>query len=272
MRSGFPLETRVESVAQPSPSNRTKAVDMQAIPGRVLDDTFWEDLWGSSDLDMREKIIALTFEAISRVGPSTFNVKLVCEELEVSYSLINHHFGSRDELIAETAFYAYTRYVDELWESAKKGKNPKQRLKNWLLASVSWSTRASGWGVILNYPTASLDISNIITEKYKQPMADWGQLNLARLLQLIIDVKKNRISDNEYQLGNLPLTQLLANTKNLYLMSSIGWSILGLAVWSAGRHLPTGQTKESRLHERMAVKNHINRIINQIDGEQMEID
>lgn len=250
------------------PVTRPKAVDFQAVPGRVLDEMFWVELWGDPDPSMREKIIALTFEAVSRVGPSTFNVKLVCEELGTSYSLINHHFGSRDELLAETTVIAYERYIDALWTAAKQGKKPKERLRNWLEASLAWSAKSSGWGAILNYPTASLDVTELVTERYKQKMADMGQLNLARLLQLIVDVKKKRVSDNEYELGNLPMTALLSNTKNLYLMSSIGWSILGAAVWSAGRHLPTGQTKESRMHERMALKAHLDRIINQIDNEQ----
>lgn len=246
---------------------RTRAIDAQAVPGRVLDEAFWMNLWGEADPSMRDKIIALTYEAVARVGPSTFNVKLVCEELGISYSLINHHFGSRDELLAETTVIAYERYITELWNAVQKGKKPKERLRNWLEASLHWSSVSSGWGAILNYPTASLDVTELISERYKQKMADMGQLNLARLLQLIVDVKKNKVSDNEYVLGQLPMTALLSNTKNLYLMSSIGWSILGAAVWSAGRHLPTGQTKESRMHEKMALKAHLDRIVNQIDGE-----
>ena len=254
------------SMAKPAASKRSRAVDSQAVPGRVLDSQFWEQLWGDPDPSMRDKIIALTYEAVSRVGPSTFNVKLVCEELDISYSLINHHFGSRDELLAETTVIAYERYIDIIWKAAKTGTKPKDRLRNWIEASIGWSSVSSGWGALLNYPTASLDVTDLITERYKQKMADMGQLNLARLLQLIVDVKKNRVSEKEYELGKLPLASLLANTRSLYLMSSIGWSVLGVAVWSAGRHLPTGQTQESRMHEKMAVKDHINRIINQIDG------
>lgn len=257
-------------MAKSTAPKRIPAVSAQVVPGRVLDEAFWEQLWGDPNPSMRDKIIALTYEGVARIGPSTFNIKLVCEELGISYSLINHHFGSRDELLAETTVIAYERYISVIWAAAKMGTKPKERLRNWIEASISWSSTASGWGAILNYPTASLDVTELITERYKQKMADMGQLNLARLLQLIVDVKKNKVSEKEYELGKLPLASILANTRSLYLMSSIGWSVLGVAVWSAGRHLPTGQTVESRMHEKMAVKVHIDRIINQIDG--IEID
>ena len=252
-------------MATKTPVTGQPPISYQEIPGRVLDKGFWIIATGEPDPPMREKILALTYDAVARVGPSTFNVKLVCQELGISYSLINHHFGGRDELLAEATVTIYKRYVETLWQAAMEKSKPKERLRAWIDESVAWSGAASGWGAILNYPTATLEVTQIIEDKYEQEMSDWGQLNLARLLVLISDVKKNRVSGRDYKVGKVPVAALIADAGLLFLMSSIGWSVLGVAVWSAGRHLPTGRTKESRANEKRAVKIHIDRIINQID-------
>lgn len=240
----------------------------QSAQRRVDDAAFWVSLGATGEPSMRDKIILLTYEAVAKLGPAAFNVKDVCDELGIAYSLINHHFGSRDALLAETAVRAYETYIGVLWAAAQREKKPKARLRAWLEAQIEWSKSASGWGALLNYPTTSLGVANLIDEHWGARMIELGQFNLARLYQLVYDVKKNKVTPDYLELGRIPIIKMMANTRLLYLMSSIGWSILGVSVWSAGRHLPTGNSTEAKMHERMAVRNHLDRIINQIRAEE----
>jgi hypothetical protein len=83
-------------------------------------------------------------------------------------------------------------------------------------------------------------------------------------MTLVGDVKKNRVSEANFTAGNIPRTELLKNVANASLAASIGWSILGLSVWKSGGHYPSGATREVGILERKIVKDHIDRLIDQI--------
>jgi AcrR family transcriptional regulator len=211
---------------------------------------------------MRDKVLFTTIDDVSRVGPATFNVKLVCEALDVSYSLINHHFGSRDELLAEATVIAYAMYVEELWQNVSLAeRTPEARLETWIRASISWTQRMSGWGAVLNYPTASLYVTEFVTEKYRTEMTEWGELNLARLFVLVRDVRLGQVSDAPFARGMVPKAQLLTDLHEQQVMASIGWSILGVSVWHAGRHLPTSDIAEIKGIYDNLVDYHVSRLI-----------
>lgn len=216
---------------------------------------------------MRDKVLFTTLDDVSRVGPATFNVKLVCEALDVSYSLINHHFGSRDELLAEATVIAYAMYVEELWQNVSLvERTPEARLESWIRASISWTHRMSGWSAVLNYPTASLDVTEFVIEKYRSEMTEWGELNLARLFVLVRDVRLGRVSDTPLVRGQVPKAQLLTDLREQQVMAGIGWSILGVSVWHAGRHLPTSDIPEvNGLYDKL-VDHHVSRLIAEARG------
>lgn len=249
-----------------TPRERLHAVEAQVPPGRVLDANFWLQFGTDPDPAMRDKILLVTIDDVSRVGPATFNVKLVCEALDVSYSLINHHFGSRDELLAEATLLTYAMYVEELWQQTQQAPaTPEARLEAWIRASISWSTRMSGWGAILNYPTAALDVTEFVRERGSEEMTNWGRLNLARLYTLVANVRAGRITPApEY--GRFDSEALLGDRELSALTASIGWSILGVAVWHAGRHLPTGGIVDTESLNARLVDAHIDRLIHEARG------
>jgi AcrR family transcriptional regulator len=237
----------------------------QLDKSRVLDDFYWAQFGFEGDFSMREKILCVTIDDVRRVGVSTFQAKHVCEALDISMALINHHFGGRDELIAEAAVLAYENYIEFLWEATQNAKpEPKARLRAWLEESVFRNEQGRGWGALLNYPTASLEVATVLENVHRQRMSDLGELNLARLMTLVGDVKKNRVSPANFTAGNIPRTELLKNVSNASMAASIGWSILGLSVWKAGGHYPSGNIREVGILERKLVKDHIDRLIDQI--------
>jgi AcrR family transcriptional regulator len=264
----FTIRGKRENVmARHTPRERLHAVDMQVPATRLLNANFWLQFGVNPEPPMRDKILFTTIDDVSRVGPATFNVKLVCEALEVSYSLINHHFGSRDELLAEATVLEYALYVEELWQNACLAeRTPEARLEAWIRAAISWSERMSGWGAVLNYPTASLDVTAFVNEKYRTEMTEWGELNLFRLFVLIRDVRLDRVSDTPLVRGRVPKAQLLNDLLEQQVMASIGWSILGVSVWHAGRHLPKWDIPEVSGDFDNFVEYHVSRLIAEARG------
>ncbi len=237
----------------------------QLDENRVLDDFYWSQFGFEGELSMREKVLCVTIDDVSRVGVSSFQARHVCEALGISMALINYHFGGRNELLAEATVLAYENYVEFLWQATQNAKpEPKARLRAWLEENVYRNEQGRGWGSVLNYPTASLEVSTVVENVHRERMTDLSELNLARLMTLVGDVKKNRVSPANFTAGNIPRTELLKNVANASMAASIGWSILGLSVWKSGGHLPSGKTREIGILERQIVKNHIDRLIDQI--------
>jgi len=246
----------------PKKSERFHASELQVPADRVLDAAFWRELGGEDEPTMREKIILVSIDDLGRVGPATFNVKLVCEALGVSYSLINHHFGNRDELIAEASIRWYEIYVQALWKAANAApRDAEARLRAWLWESVVWARKYSGLAAVMNYPTASLAVTHLLREKWNEQLSAFGELNLARLLWLVKEIRANEVTDTVLEIGNMPAAQLRSDPAVMALNASVGWAILGLAVWSAGRHLPTGRVFDENVDLQAAVDLHLKNII-----------
>jgi AcrR family transcriptional regulator len=247
-------------------SYRTTA-ENQAPESRVLNEAFWLRFGDNPAPTMREKILYVTMSDVSRVGPAAFNVGVVCEALGISNSLINHHFGGRDELIAEAVMETYRRYVDAIWMAAIVEVTPEARLRAWIEESVARQVQMRGLAAILNYPTASLDVTNIVHERFGKQMADLGALNMARLIQLVGDVRRDSVSTTELVLGEVRGSELAADPHMTVLGASIGWSVLGMSVWNTGPHLPTANAPETAMLLDATSRYHVDRMIREARGD-----
>ena len=214
---------------------------------------------------LRSRIIERTVEMVGRTGPASFSAKDLCADLGIAPSLINYHFGSRDRLLAEATVRAYVAYADEVWRSvASAERDPEARLRAWISSAVVWQVTYRGLGVILNYPTSSLEISRIIEEEFRSTLTQHAELHLARLILLVRDLRRGQVSDLDIALNAIPREQLLDDMTVIELASSTGWSVLGLAVWMSGQHLPSEGISETEVLRAGVVASHIDRIIHQI--------
>ena len=230
-------------------------IDAQAPVNRSLDANFWLQFSDDPHPTNRQKMVYVTIDDVRRVGPSTFNAIAVCDVLEVSYSLVNFHFGSRDELLAEAAALVYQRHITDLWKLIKAAKKtPEDRLRAWIEGMIDSFSHMGGWGSVINYPTASLQITELVQSRYGPLMTDLTEINMARLHTLVSDVKKKKISDTVYEIGELPRAQLLKDPSMVALVASVGFSTLGVAVWSSGNNEV----------EKTIIAAHIKRIIKSI--------
>lgn len=231
-------------------------------PDTTLTDSYWLSWGDEAQPHMRQKIIYVTFEEVSKTGPGAFGVSNVCDRLGITYPMVNHYFGGRDQLLAEGAYQAYIRYVTSLWEAVDSApRNPVARLAAWMRAQISWTRHWSGWGALLNYPVASLTVTEILDRNFREEMQRYFEWNLAGLAVLVNDVLTDTVTDERPSLGNSDRTDLLSNSELVYMTTSVAFSTLGASVWNAGQHLPSAKLQRAVDMAPELVEKHIQWVI-----------
>lgn len=239
------------------------AIAVQDPANRILDASFWLRFGDEPEPTTRQKMIFVTVDDVSRVGPATFNATSMTQAVGVAYSLVNFHFGSRDELLAEAMRYVYTSYVQDVWDKVTAAtRTPEVRMKTWIEAVADKAEELRGWGSVINYPTASLEVSGLVADKFGQEMVDLAELNLARVLMLISDLKRGSLSKTEPELGKVSSISLLKNPVKTAEAVSVMMSTNGLAVWRAGRSAT--EISRQKSIEKLLTITHVKRIMDSL--------
>jgi len=226
-----------------------------------------DDHSASNDIELpiREQFLERSIAEFGQAGPGTFNPGKIARELGVTVAMINHYFGSRYGLIAEAAYMVYARYIDEMFEAVTKAPRvPEERLRAWIQTQIAVARRVGAWGMVLNYPTLALKESLALDPKYRLLMSKKFEVNLARLAQLILDVKSGSVSPTEISEDSDDFREFLSNPTLVALGSSIGMSTLGAAVWMAGSHAPSADSEDANQRAEFIVQAHIDHLIQQV--------
>ena len=238
-------------------------------PDSSLVDEFWLRFSDKPQPPMRDKIIYLTTEEVALVGPTVFNVSSVCDRLGVTHPMVNHYFGSRDALLAETVLFVYQRYIEKIRAAvAAAPANPRERLRAWINQQIDGTAELGGWGGILNYPSSSQHISDLVEEKYGPTMQSLFATNVTRLGLLVRDVRDGVVTDPD----SVDLEELAAEflaeppspTSIVAVASSVSWSTLGVSVWNAGQHLPSSKIPSLLERKDAVIEAHIERTLDSI--------
>ena len=230
-----------------------------------LDDAYWQRFGDLPQPPMRDKIIFLTFEEVARVGPAVFNVSSVCDRLGITHPMVNHYFGGRDALLAETAYVVYQRYINSLWAAvAAAPSEPRARLRAWMTQQIQGTSEIGGWGGILNYPSSSLHISGLLEEGFGAEVQRLFTLNILRLGILVRDLRQGVVSPIDHVDLDAVTQEMLDDPETMAVGASIAWSTLGVAVWNAGQHLPSARLDVLQAHKEALIDAHIDRMINSI--------
>jgi AcrR family transcriptional regulator len=254
-----------ENMLAPKPvSRRAKTrpdVSNQVPVDRVLDEAFWLTFGTNPKPKTRQKMLYVAIDDIRRVGPASFNALTLCDVLDVSYSLLNFHFGSRDELVAEALVIVYGTLVNDIRAAVVAAKNePEARLRAFIHGTTKAFIDVGGWGVLITYPLASREVTELIRVRYGQEMVDLAELNLARLLQLVSDVQNGTVRDVTFEAGSLPADFFVADLELVALTLSVALAISGLAVWLGGRD-PAEAARVGSAMDAIVEKLHVDRII-----------
>ena len=91
----------------------------------------------------RDEILATTVQLLDRIGLANTRVADVAAELGVSPSLVFYHFGTKDDLVAESFAYAVERDLARL-DKAAEVEDPVERLRR-VLRLYGPTGKALGW-------------------------------------------------------------------------------------------------------------------------------
>lgn len=223
-------------------------------PGRPKRDTL--------AIPIRDALVRATIERVAEEGPLAISARQVCLEAGVTFAAVNYNFGSWNGLLAAAGVEAYSGYVDEIWAAVQNGpQTPDDRLRSFIMAQAAWNVRMPGWGAVLAYPVAAFEIATLMRQQYPEIMVGKFQLNLARLAQLTIDVREQKITPFDYGVDNFPKEALMADSRAVARSTSVGWASMGMSTWLARGAEGIDQIKEVAGMQDDMISFHVNEVI-----------
>lgn len=199
----------------------------------------------------RDALVEAAIKSIALEGAARTHPKDLAAALGLSKSLVNFHFGGRDGLIAEAVATSYERYVDLIWAAAESaGTDPVARLFAWIDEQIEWTAANPGLAAALNFPYEASGLQGRFDEDTRERMRAAGVRNFNNLLSLVRDARIALQSPD----GTKPTA-----IEEQYDAAIVGWLILGISVWNAGRHIPTNTSDVAQHFEpaRARMKEHI---------------
>lgn len=222
----------------------------------------WLQFGDTAEPTVRQKLIALTIEEVIKTGPSDFETKVVCDRIDVNYSMINYYFGGRDGLLAEASAVTVRKSILGMHKRIVAApRNAEKRFRVWIEGELQWYRDHSAWGVLINYPIASKVSGAILEEKYGAELTKYSEFYLAMVATMVLDLRKGTLSDFDFGVDNYPRASLLLNPIAALDTVSLAWSVHGIAVWSSGKQVGSAALSAPSLTQAMAIKHHINHIV-----------
>lgn len=201
-----------------------------------MTESFWRELTGNPEPTQRDQFLWLAIDRVRELGLSQFTVTSVARQLGYSVAMINHHFGSRDGLIAEGAATVHAQYSERVrTATASAPANPRARLEANIRARFVEGRNLQGWAQVLHFPYHSFESPVVAMERVGQSFEASFYENLAYLTQLVIDYQRGTISASSPDLSNFPANVVATNPTALYHASMIGTATAGAVMWLTGR-------------------------------------
>lgn len=201
-----------------------------------LTDDFWRELTGNPEPSQRDQFLWLSIDLVRKLGLSQFTVTPVARRLGYSVAMVNHHFGSRDGLIAEGAATVHAHYSERVVSASENAAaNPRARLEANIRARFVEGRKLGGWAQVLNFPFHSFESPHIAMERVGHSFDASFYRNLAYLTQLVSDYQRGTISTSMPDVSNFATSALSADSTAFYHASMIGTASAGAVMWLTGR-------------------------------------
>lgn len=205
------------------------------VDSRLTPD-FWQGLTGISEPTQRDQFLWLSIDLVRELGLSQFTITAVARQLGYSVAMVNHHFGSRDGLIAEGAATVHSNYSEKIVESTERAPdNPRDRLEASIRARVELGRAMGGWAQVLNFPFHSFESRQIAMERAGRSFEDSFYRNLSYLTRLVFDYQTGVVSNETIDTRNFPESVARQHKDALYHAVMIGTATAGAVMWLTGR-------------------------------------
>ena len=202
----------------------------------TLTSDFWQELTGESEPAQRDQFKWLTIHLVRELGLNQFKITRVANMLGYSVAMVNHHFGSRDGLIAECAEMVHQNYSLELIDATEAAeRNPRARLEAYIRARVVCGRKLGGWTQVLNYPFHSFESPKIAIARSGDSFENSFFRNLMFITQLVLDLQAGHVSDIRPDREKFANEIMKQNPTAIYHASHIGTATSGAVMWMSGR-------------------------------------
>ena len=155
----------------------------------------------------RRALIEATIECLKRYGHDGLSIRRISAQAKVSIGLINHHFPTKDALVAEAYRYFNSELVGYLRQAvAQTAGSPRERLRAFFNASFSPPNLDSDvlavWVVFWGLFRHSKDIQRVQSETYH------GYVDLLRAMLADLERETGELRFN-LRLAAIGLTALI---------------------------------------------------------------
>ncbi|MGV1034181.1 MAG: TetR/AcrR family transcriptional regulator [Microbacteriaceae bacterium] len=178
----------------------------------------------------REQLIEGAIAQLAISGPERFQSSALAEHLGVARTLINHHFGSQLNLIADAVVTEYCRYVEWLKTQAVAGSTPEQRLERWMLAQAEWTRTHPGLAIAIQLPHPKL--AQAIADRMGTQMRRYFEYTMTVVGVLIRGVQRNEMVSLDFDVDTAPYVEFPDYLPEFMRTASVGLSSLGAALWA----------------------------------------
>jgi AcrR family transcriptional regulator len=178
--------------------------------------------------ETKMKILSVASKELAAKGPHSLQIHDLIEEIGVTQAMVNYHFGGRWGLIEAAVLDSYRMYVNQMIAVSESQKDALDAIASWAEAQVKWTTANPGIAVLLNFPNLTPEF-DVVDSSVGDQLAVLGEQHVqhvTNLIQRAFQQNGDEIQDED---------RLLLRT------GMFMWTVLGLAIWQAGRHAPTNK-------------------------------
>jgi hypothetical protein len=212
------------------PKGSRPTVDSRLTP------EFWQGLTGTPEPTQRDQFLWLSIDLVRELGLSQFTITSVARQLGYSVAMVNHHFGSRDGLIAEGAAAVHTVYSENIVAATERApENPRDRLEASIRSRIGLGRSLGGWAQVLNFPFHSFESRQIAMERAGRSFEESFYRNLAYLTRLVFDYQTGVVANPAIDVSDFPASVAAKHKDAFYHAVMIGTATAGAVMWLAGR-------------------------------------
>lgn len=209
---------------------------MRPVADASLTEAYWRELTDNAEPAQRDQFLWLSIDFVRNVGLSQFTITSVARLLGYSVAMVNHHFGSRDGLIAEGAAAVHAQYLERVRSATETAPaDPRARLEANIRARFVEGRQLKGWAQVLNFPFHSFESPLIAIERMGNSFDASFYQNLAYLTQLVIDYQRGTVSASVPEPSNFPANVMASNPNAFRHACMIGTASAGAVMWLTGR-------------------------------------
>lgn len=215
----------VDSMAtrSPRPTTRARATDSERGQGARPR--------GLRYGDARQVLVEAVGREVSQKGPNAVVLGEVCRSIGLSPSLVNYHFGSREQLLAEAVVHELAEFVAELNRvTYAVTESPQRQLAERIWYRLRWCAANPGVDSMVNYANILDPAGEILMGELGQRIGEIVASDMLGLHAALFGIYAQTVYD-----APVPMADAAAVPELLDLTGYVALAALGASTWATGQ-------------------------------------